>query len=169
MLCCRCQTEVLLWFHKPVQVVARHSCASNSNVNKGLISPRNCSGISLSPWLYFWIRNFSQMSMRHPLEARCISVALLCMDLNHNFIFLFSYLMILDYMYIHPLYYILCFMVSIMYMSVYCDLWILTSGHVFCWHCSRDISVLHEGGLLSDETCRGVTVWIKLFEHILMR
>ena len=72
------------------------------------------------------------MSIRHPLEAQCFSVALLCMDLNQNFIFLFSYLMILDYMYIHPLYYILCSMVSITYMSVYCDLWILTSGHVFC-------------------------------------
>jgi hypothetical protein len=58
------------------------SCASKSNVNKGLISPVTCSWINLCSWLYFWIRNCSKISIRHPLEAQCISVALLCMVLN---------------------------------------------------------------------------------------
>lgn len=167
MLCCSCQTEALLWYHKPVHVVAWCS-ASNSNVNKGLISPGTCSGIILCSWLYFWIRNCSQMSIRHPLEARCLSAELLCMDLNHSFIFLLSYSMTLDYMYIHPLYYILCFIVSKTYMSICCDFWILRSGHVICWHCSRNVFILHEDGPLSDETCRSVTEWIKWFEHILV-
>jgi hypothetical protein len=39
---------------------------------------------------------------------------------------------------------------------------ILTSGHVFCWPCSRNVSVLPEDGPLRAETCRTVTVWIKL-------
>ena len=124
MLCCSCKTEALLWSHKPVQVVAWHNCASNSNVHKGLISPGTCSGIILYSWLHFWIRKCFQMSIRHLLEAQCISVALLCMDLNHSFILLSSYLMILDYMYIYPLYYILCFIVSRTCMSEpSCSMW----------------------------------------------
>ena len=161
MLRCSCQTEAFLWSHWPVQVVAWRSCASNSNVNKGLISPGTCSGIILCSWLYYWIKNCFQMSIRHPLEARCISVALLYMDLNHSFIFLFSYSVILDYTYIHPLY----FIARKTYMSICCDIWILTSGHVICWHCSRNVFILPEVGPLSDETRRSVTVWIKWFEN----
>ena len=52
--------------------------------------------------------------------------------------------------------------------SICCDFWILTSGHIIGWHCSRNVFIFHEDGPLSDETCRSVTVWIKWFEHILV-
>jgi len=40
---------------------------------------------------------------------------------------------------------------------------ILTSGHVFCWSCSQNVSALPEDDHLRAGTCRSVTAWIKTF------
>jgi len=37
---------------------------------------------------------------------------------------------------------------------------IWTPGHVFCWSCSWNVSVLPDDGPLWAERCRGVTVWV---------
>ena len=39
---------------------------------------------------------------------------------------------------------------------------IFTSGHIFCWPCLQNVSLLTEDGPCRAETCRNVTVWIKL-------
>jgi hypothetical protein len=42
-------------------------------------------------------------------------------------------------------------------------IWI--SGHVFCWPCSWNVSVLFEDGPLLFETCRSVTAWIQSYMY----
>jgi len=53
--------------------------------------------------------------------------------------------------------------VSITNLEICFDFQIFTFGHVVCWQCSWNVSVLPEGGPMRAEICRSATVWIKCY------